>query len=154
MEDLFLSYVDANTSTKVTIEEIDRFKSKDFPFPIPANIASANTKGIYNALNRQGFSLQADFWALLYVLDNNRCSQEFKSDMLSSFLELCDMYKINFFDFIEDVIEKRGHSINVESLKNLKIYDFHKKFVFIFKYFAENLLCAKIILLIQMTNKQ
>ena len=108
--------------------------------PIPANIASANTKGIYNALNRQGFSLQADFWALLYVLDNNRCSQEFKSDMLSSFLELCDMYKINFFDFIEDVNEKRGHSINVESLKNLKIYDFHKKFLFIFKYFVENLL--------------
>ncbi len=97
------------------------------PFPFVANrsLATVNITRVVNVLRGKGASLQAAVVAYLF----SRTPEQ-----LQDLKMLMDQYDFDLIEYLEELINLRGHGINTEiKMNNVELNNIFKKFLFLFK---------------------
>ena len=97
------------------------------PFPFVANrsLATVNTSRVVNVLRGKGASLQAAVVAYLF----SRTPEQ-----MLDLKALTDQYDFDLIEYLEELVNLRGHGINTEiKINNVELNNIFKKFLFLFK---------------------
>lgn len=97
------------------------------PFPFVANrsLATVNTSRVVNVLRGKGASLQAAVVAYLF----SRTPEQ-----MLDLKRLMDQYDFDLIEYLEELVNLRGHGINTEiKINNDELNNIFKKFLFLFK---------------------
>ncbi|WP_406546850.1 hypothetical protein, partial [Succinimonas sp.] len=97
------------------------------PFPFVANrsLATVSSTRVVSVLRGRGASLQAAVVAYLFSRTH---------EQLQDLKALMDQYDFDLIEYLEELINLRGHGINTEiKMNNVDLNNIFKKFLFLFK---------------------